>query len=284
MSTPRSHPPGRAAIEEALHEARVAAYPAEEYVGQEGFMLARDIRALARQAGVGRDVEVADLCCGSGGPGRHLVRTLGCHSLGVDESAEMIMLARERAGDLPVRYEVAHLPPVRATGCEVVLLLETMLAFSDKRALLTAIADGLPPGGRFACTVEAGAPLSPEERAAMPHADTVWPVPSADLETLLAEVGLRCTWRREDTVTHRTVVDALIGAVTARRREIAARLGAGFVDDLLAAHRLWSAWLQSGRIRKYALVARKGATPANVAGKAEAAAGSRVCNGHLFSR
>ncbi len=38
----------------ALERARAAAFPAGEYVGQESFMRAGEIRALAHQAGVGR--------------------------------------------------------------------------------------------------------------------------------------------------------------------------------------------------------------------------------------
>ena len=52
------------------------------------------------------------------------------------------------------------------------LLLETMLAFEDKDALVRAIAAALRPGGRFAFTLEEGPPLTAAERAAMPDADT----------------------------------------------------------------------------------------------------------------
>ena len=48
----------------ALGRAQAAAYPAGEYVGQQSFMRAAEVRRLARQARVGPGVPVLDLCCG----------------------------------------------------------------------------------------------------------------------------------------------------------------------------------------------------------------------------
>ncbi len=39
--------------------------------------------------------------------------------------------------------------------------------------------------------------------------------------------------------------------------DIAAQIGHQALQDLLAAHRLWSEWLRDGRVRKLALVAEK---------------------------
>ena len=47
---------------------RATAYPAGEYVGQESFMRADEVRTLAHQARVGSGVSVLDLCCGVAGP------------------------------------------------------------------------------------------------------------------------------------------------------------------------------------------------------------------------
>ena len=71
----------------ALGRARATAYPAGEYVGQESFMRAAEIRRLARQARVGPGVSVLDLCCGVAGPGRMITAESGCRYLGVDQSA-----------------------------------------------------------------------------------------------------------------------------------------------------------------------------------------------------
>ena len=117
----------------------------------------------------------------SRGPGRFLTRELGCAYLGVDASASAVAIARERADGLPCRFAIAQVPPLPAGSFDVVLLLETMLAFEDKDALVREIAAALRPGGRFAFTLEEGAPLTTAERAAMPDADTVWLTPLDEL-------------------------------------------------------------------------------------------------------
>ena len=116
--------------------AQEAAFGPGEYVEQESFVRASEIRKLAEQAAIGPGVSVLDLCCGVAGPGRFLTRELGCDYLGVDASASAVAIARERARDLPCRFEVAEIPPLPPGTFDVVLLLETMLAFHDKEALL----------------------------------------------------------------------------------------------------------------------------------------------------
>src|ERR1700761_2365201 len=171
----------RAPFVSALQRARVAAYEPGEFVEQESFMRAGEIRALAHRAGISPGAPVLDLCCGIGGPGRFITEETGCDYLGVDYSADAIDIARERAGDLPCRFEVARIPPVPSGRFDVVILLETLLAFPDKEPLLEEIAGALAPGGRFACTFEAGLPLTEAERAQMPDADTVWLIPTREM-------------------------------------------------------------------------------------------------------
>src|SRR3954463_15552882 len=113
----------RAPFDRALHRARVAAYPSGEFVGQESFMTAGEIRALAVRAGIGPGVSVLDLCCGVAGPGRFVSRELGCAYLGVDSSASPAAIARERAGALPCRFAISRIPPLPAGRVDVVLLL-----------------------------------------------------------------------------------------------------------------------------------------------------------------
>lgn len=247
-------------FDRALRRTRASAYPPGEFVGQEGFMLASEITALARRAGVGPGVRVLDLCCGAGGPGRMITRELGGDYLGVDMSTAAVRLARERAGDLACRYEVASVPPVPAGRYDVVLLLETVLAFRDKRALCREVSGALSPGGRFAFTVEAGEPLTPAERAVMPDADTVWLTPLPELLADLEQAGLAVRWQADVSRSHAGVVDALLDAFAAHEQEVAAQLGPGALDELVAGHRLWSDWLRRGRVRKVAVVAQTATT------------------------
>ena len=220
-------------------------------------MRAAEIRRLAHQARVGPGVSVLDLCCGVAGPGRMITAESGCHYLGVDQSASALAAARQRAGDLPCRFEQAHLPPLPDGRFEVVFLLETMLAFPDKDALMDEVARVLEPGGRFACTVEEGRPLTREERTRMPGADTVWPIELAELTGVLRNAGLAVTWRQEYSSAHHATATALLGCYRADSLRIAGQIGTRATAELITAHQLWSNWLGSGRVRKFALVAEK---------------------------
>ena len=241
----------------ALERAMATAYPAGEYVGQESFMLAAEVRMLARQARVGRGVSVLDLCCGVAGPGRMITAESGCHYLGVDQSASALATARQLAGNLPCRFEQAHLPPLPRGCFEVVLLLETMLAFPGKAALVGEVERALEPGGRFAFTVEEGQPLTQQERARMPAADTVWPIELAQLSGVLRNAGLTVMWRQECSSSHHAIATALLGCYRADSPQIAGQIGTRATAELITAHQLWSDWLGSGRVRKFAMVAQK---------------------------
>ena len=247
----------RAAFIRALRRARMAAYPPGEFVEQESFMRAREIRELAGQARIAPGVSVLDLCCGVAGPGRFITRELGCTYVGVDSSSSAIDIARERAGDLPCRFEVSQVPPIPAGPFDVVLLLETLLAFPEKVVLLQEIAEALATGGRFAFTMEEGLPLTESERERMPDADTVWLTPLPEMLTCLERVGLAVRWQEDCSRSHRAVADSLTEAFAADATDIAAQIGRRALDELLAAHRLWSEWLREGRVRKIALVAEK---------------------------
>ena len=247
----------RARFDRALSRARPAAYQAGEFVEQESFMRAGEILTLARRAGVGPGVSVLDVCCGVAGPGRLLARETGCTYLGVDASAEAVDIARGRAEGLDCRFEVGRVPPLPAGPFDVVLLLETLLAFADKDALLRQVSAALEVGGRFAFTVEEGAALTGPERAAMPDADTVWPVPLPELLVGLERVGLRVRWQDELSAAHLDMVDTLTEAFAADADHIVEHVGRRGFDELMAAHLLWSDWLRRGRVRKFALVAEK---------------------------
>ena len=237
--------------------AGAAAFPAGEYVGQESFMRAGEVRTLARQARVGPGVSVLDLCCGVAAPGRMITAESGCHYLGVDHSASALATAQELAGNLPCRFEQAHLPPLPEGRFEVVFLLETMLAFPDKEALVGEVARVLEPGGRFAFTVEEGRPLTQQERAGMPGADTVWLVKLAEVTGALRSAGLTVIWRQECSSSHHAIATALLRCYRADSPQIAGQIGTQATAELITAHQLWSDWLGSGRVRKFAVVAEK---------------------------
>jgi SAM-dependent methyltransferase len=240
---------------EALWRAQQAAFGPADYVEQESFVRASEILVLAERAEIGPGVSALDLCCGVAGPGRFVTRELGCAYLGVDASESAVAISAERARGLPCRFEVGEVPPLPPGRFEVVLLLETMLAFRDKEALLEEVARALPAGGRFAFTLEEGVPLTESERARMPAADTVWLTPLDEMHTLLARAGLAVRWEGNWSDSHREMAAALSDAYSADSTAIASRIGRRALEELVAGHRLWAEWLAAGRVRKFGLVA-----------------------------
>lgn len=220
-------------------------------------MRASEIRALAGRAGIAEGTSVLDLCCGIGGPGRLITRELRCVYLGIDRDPDAIAIARTRADGLPCRFEVGEVPPLPRGPYDVVLMLETMLAFADKEMLLGEISGALGAGGRFAFTMEAGRPLSAAERERMPNSGTVWLTPLATMSRMLERAGLVVRGVDDCTEAHGAAAASLLDAYAADAPAIAAQIGQPALDDLLAAHRLWVQWLDSGRVRKVSVVAEK---------------------------
>jgi len=247
----------RRLLADALAPAQEAAFGPGEYVEQESFVRASELRTLAEQAAIRPGSSVLDLCCGVAGPGRFLAREFGCDYLGVDANEGAVAVARARAGGLPCRFLVAEVPPLPPGTFDVVLLLETILAFRDKEPLLEAVARALSAGGRFAFTLEEGPPLTVFERGSMPAADTVWLTPLDEMHGLLEGAGLAVLWQQDWTESHGEVAGALADAYEADGDAIASRIGGRALDELVTAHRLWAEWLATGRVRKLALVAAR---------------------------
>jgi hypothetical protein len=132
-----------------------------------------------------------------------------------------------------------------------------MLAFPDKQTLFQEISRALTTGGRFAFTLEEGQPLTNSERERMPDADTVWLTPLDEMLSCLERAGLVVRCQEDCTQSHGAVAESLINAFCADAADIAAQIGRRALEELLAAHRLWSDWLRDGRVRKIAFVAEK---------------------------
>jgi hypothetical protein len=95
----------------------------------------------------------------------------------------------------------------------------------------------------------------------MPDADTVWLTPLQEMVTCLERAGLVVRWQADCSRSHRAVADSLSNAFAADATDIAAQIGRRALEELLAAHRLWSDWLREGRVRKIAFVAERTDTP-----------------------
>ena len=80
----------------------------------------------------------------------------------------------------------------------------------------------------------------------MPAADTVWLTPLDEMDSLLAQAGLAVRWEEDWSESHREMAASLADAYAADSEAIASQIGRRALDELLAAHRLWSEWLASG--------------------------------------
>jgi sarcosine/dimethylglycine N-methyltransferase len=91
----------------------------------------------------------------------------------------------------------------------------------------------------------------------MPDADTVWLTPLDELATSLERAGLALTWHEDHSAEHLETARALTNALAADAENIGAHIGEKRLDDLIGAHRRWTEWLASGRVRKLALVGER---------------------------
>ncbi len=91
----------------------------------------------------------------------------------------------------------------------------------------------------------------------MPGADTVWPIELAELTGVLRKAGLTVSWRQECSSSHRATATALLRCYRADSPQIAGQIGKQATAELITAHQLWSDWLGSGRVRKFAMVAER---------------------------
>lgn len=242
-------------VEAATRAARIQALGAGQFAEQESMLRADDILRLAQDAGIGSDTDVLDLCCGVAGPGRLIAQQTGCRYLGVDSDPDAITAARSRTHGSDCRFVTRSVPPLPDGTFDVVMLLETMLAFRDKRPLIDGIAGVLRPSGRLVCTVEIGSPLTIAERGIMPGADTVWPIRLPSFLALLGAAGLHVASLVDCTAAHASTAAALVTAFESRREELENRADPRAIADLITSHHRWSEWLGQRRIEKYALIA-----------------------------
>ncbi len=85
----------------------------------------------------------------------------------------------------------------------------------------------------------------------------MWLTPLEEMLGCLEAVGLVVCWLQDCSAAHGTMAEALYDAFAADADAIAAEIGRSALEELLAAHRLWSVWLRESRVRKFAVVAEK---------------------------
>ena len=123
-----------------------------------GFITISMLQRIAREVLVGPDQTLADLACGSGGPGLWVARATRARLVGMDYSAVAIQQARQRAaafglGDRAdfLVTEITTLP-VPDTSLDAAMSVDAFQFFPDQPAALRAIARILRPAARLVLT------------------------------------------------------------------------------------------------------------------------------------
>ena len=65
------------------------------------------------------------------------------------------------------------------------------------------------------------------------------------------------TWQQDYSSAHHATATALLRCYRADAPAIASQIGEQATAELITAHALWSDWLGSGRVRKFAMVAEQ---------------------------
>lgn len=242
--------------------AQAAAFPVSEYAGQQGFMPASEILALASAAGATGLSAVLDCCCGPGAAALMIAEHFGCRVFGIDKSGAAIRRAQSLAAGRRLQtatcFSVAdalHLP-FGAFSFDIVLLLETLLAFEGKGALFGEMARVLETGGRFAFSAEVGRPLTAAERSLLPGGD-VYLSTGEEVRRLLEGAGLHLLMEEDCTAAHARVARRFAQALAGRREALRAEIGQSYWEHLHASAARWAEWLKGGRVHKLLVLAEK---------------------------
>jgi SAM-dependent methyltransferase len=136
----------------------VAAYPPGEFVEQESFMRASEIRELAERAGIAPGTRVADFCAGLGGPARYLAHRYGADVTGIELTPARVKGANELTKLVGLQDKVRVIEgnvmavPLPDASVDVVMSQEAFLHVPDKGKALREAHRILRPGGRLAFT------------------------------------------------------------------------------------------------------------------------------------
>ena len=127
-------------------------------VGSSAYTTREQADELGRLAGIGRGSLVADLGAGSGWPGLHLARTIGCRVVGTDLPLAGLRQARDRArldgtsGRTGWAVASGRFPPLRPRVFDAVVHSDVLCCLAPKLSVLRACRRLLRPGGRVAFT------------------------------------------------------------------------------------------------------------------------------------
>ena len=236
--------------------ARPVGVPPGEFVGQESFMTGPEIRPWPSGPGSGRESRCWTCAAAWPAPGGSSRRSSAAPISAWTEPGRD-RVARDRAAGPAVPLRGRRIPPMPPGPFDVVLLLETMLAFARQGAAAARDRDALPVG-REVRVHRRGGPAA-DRGGAGGHARRRHGLAGAAAGAASLPRAGRAPRPMGGGVQRRHRGGGRRTDRRLRRRAggLTASVGGRAVDELLAAHRLWSGWLAAGRVRKFALVAEK---------------------------
>ena len=210
-----------------LQQIRAEAYGKD--IGQHSWVTSEELEQHMARLNLSSASRLLDLGCGPGGLLAFVVRTVRCHGIGVDLSAEAIAAARARATamglDELVTLQVAdlNLPlPFADHSLDAVMSMDVILHLSDRASLFCDVARLLAPGGRFVFT-DAGVisgPVSDAEIRLRSSYGSAQFVPPGCNEQLLEGAGFRLVEQVDATASLLKNADGRRAARLAHRAEL----------------------------------------------------------------
>ena len=106
---------------------------------------------LVSRIGARPEQTVLDVACGTGSVALELVRCYGCHTVGVDQSAEMLATARRRVGErVELREARAEALPFEDASFDGLTFTYLLRYVDDPAAAMRELARVVRPGARVA--------------------------------------------------------------------------------------------------------------------------------------
>jgi SAM-dependent methyltransferase len=189
-----------------------------------GFLTVEEGQRLRELLQIRRGEALADLACGTGGPGLWMASESGALLTGVDPSAAGLAAARQRAIDvgLPDRarfqhgtFEQTHLADAAASA---VMTIDAFQYAPGKRAAFAELARIMRPGARAGIVCFE---VDPAKVAGLP---VLGADPVADYRPLIAAAGLTVE-AYEETPGWQERVHAAFGAIAANSDTLTAEMG-----------------------------------------------------------
>jgi SAM-dependent methyltransferase len=249
--------------------ARVRREAFGEDIGQNSWLTADECRTFCAWLGLGPEIHLLEVGCGSGGPALFIARTSGARITGVDLSAPGIAagnaMAREQQLEARVRFELgdasAALPFADATF-DALLCIDAIDHLPDRARVLREWGRVVKADGRILFTdpKTVTGVLSNEEIANRSATGYSLFAPPGEDARLIAEAGLHLEREEDVTENMATISQRRHDAQERAREELLAVEGQQTVDGqqrfLALVHRQAS----ERRLSRYVFLARKGPT------------------------